>query len=130
MNPSSPPPPPQLDGDNGSDHALLTASITSFLDRFNDNQCCIVTPTNTLRNHAQVDAKIAASDLLLYDEKKSKKDVQWYHFTKVTLASVFPNTDKHVAALKLRISALLMRLLSHVVDTKRRTLIPTIICKM
>ena len=41
---------------------------------------------------------------------------------------MFPsNTDKHVADLKRRISALLTRLLSHVADTKRRTLIPTIV---
>ena len=76
----------------------LPWSITSFVDRFkHDCQCCIVKPTNKLRNHAQGDGgapKIPASDLLLHDAK-SMKDVQHYHFTKVKLTSVFSNVARN-----------------------------------
>ena len=86
--------PPKLDGADGSAHTLLTASITSLVDRFKDDrQCCIVKPT---KNHAQGDGgapKIPGSDLLLHDAK-STKDVQHYHFTKVMLTSVFSNAAR------------------------------------
>ena len=84
-------------------------------------------PTDKFRNHAQVDGgapKIPASDLLLHDAK-STKEVQHYHFTKVTLTSVFSNDA--IDKLKSKISSFLTELLSHVVDTKRRTLIPAIV---